>query len=55
MYNQGVVLYETVLPHARRYSFRLVIRDFGLLFLNDSYIRDFTRGISEIQKVTIDC
>jgi hypothetical protein len=55
MYNQGLVLYDTVLPDARKYSFRLVIRDFAVVFVDDTFYTTLTRGITEQQRITVEC
>jgi hypothetical protein len=53
MYNQGLLLYETTLPEARRYLFQLVIRDFAVIFVDDSFVSTLTRGVTEIQKISL--
>ena len=55
MYNQGLILYDTILPYTRKYSFRLVIRDFAVVFVDDIFYTTLTRGITEKQRITVEC
>jgi hypothetical protein len=52
MWNQGFVLYETLLPKGQ-YSINLTVHDFALVYLNDTFITALNRGEKTSHQINI--
>lgn len=48
MYNQGLVIYETILPEARTYYFDATIRDFGLIYVDNELVMQVLRRTTKV-------
>ena len=44
MYNQGMVVYQTLLSKSGTYSFTMKISDFAIIYLDDKYIGSLDRA-----------
>ena len=54
MYNQGFVIYETILTK-RHYFFEGVIHDYGMVFLDNVHIINLDRSVNSMSKFNVNC
>lgn len=54
MFNQGFVIYETILSQ-RVYYFRCVVRDYAIIVLDGNYVVALNRSVSTMQDFKINC
>ena len=55
MYNQGMVVYQTILPKSLTYNFTVKVSDFAILYLDDKFIGTLDRSQNAEHSVTITC
>ena len=55
MYNQGMVVYQTVLTQKKTYQFSMTISDFAIVYLDDKFITTLDRSKAATHSVTISC
>ena len=44
MFNQGMVLYETIIKGPEKYLFELQVHDFALVYIDDKFFISFNRS-----------
>jgi beta-galactosidase len=55
MYHQGIVVYEAILPEKRDYKMRILLHDFGLIYVDDEYVGNITRTWFAPENITVPC
>lgn len=55
MYHQGIVVYETVLREKRDYKLRILLHDFGMIYVDDEYVGNITRTWYSAESFNISC
>ena len=54
MYNQGFVVYITTL-NKNTYSFKMVVHDFAIVYLDNNMIGSFDRAVSVQHSFNVTC
>ena len=55
MYNQGMVVYQTILTQKKTYQFSMTISDFAIVYLDDKFITTLDRSKAVTHSVSISC
>jgi hypothetical protein len=55
MYNQGIVLYETVLPRKGNYEFNITFRDFLSIYIDGTFYGTLSRKKISYHILNVSC
>jgi hypothetical protein len=55
MYHQGIIVYETLLPSKKNYTFKLMANDYAMLFVDGEMAGSIVRKRYENKSLTVEC